>query len=377
MTRTGIRSNLALVVPFHNEERYLPVLIESLRRQDNTDVPIVFVDNGSTDRSAILVQQCDEASTGRWFCISQERIGKRYAMLHGAVFSRERFGAGYVGLLDADSYFADPRWVSTADAIVQRSARTLGYTISPFRYVGMAHLPRFAIAYGAYEKVLWQLMDVVGWLANGLAFVCPVDALVRYFERAAITTEIDLRLSLLALSEGLKPEINPAIVFTSARRIVVNRRNFSAWCFYERQFYSHKDINDARKLNLNTPGLVDDLPPDMIAWFFSRRALKLTCRHLVPFLLFSADPSVPERMVAFFGAGIRTRMTQLLSENNWDADDLLTDRFQEMVVRLECHPLSTLVAGQLAERMRNHYERRQIDPTSNFGTTDTPRSSRG
>lgn len=55
-----MRSDFALVVPFHNEERHLSTLIESLRRQDHTDVPVVFVDNGSTDCSAALVRRCDE-----------------------------------------------------------------------------------------------------------------------------------------------------------------------------------------------------------------------------------------------------------------------------------------------------------------------------
>src|SRR5437667_3189981 len=51
MTAPRTTPPLALVVPFHNEERYLPTLIASLRGQRGHGVPVVFIDNGSTDRS--------------------------------------------------------------------------------------------------------------------------------------------------------------------------------------------------------------------------------------------------------------------------------------------------------------------------------------
>ena len=40
--------------------------------------------------------------------------------------------------------------------------------------------------------------------------------------------------------------------------------NFSAWCFYEREFYSKKDINATRKLNLDRPDRSPTSSPPML-----------------------------------------------------------------------------------------------------------------
>ncbi len=39
-------SDIAPIVPLHNEERFLPSPVESLRAQSVQNVPVVFIDNG-------------------------------------------------------------------------------------------------------------------------------------------------------------------------------------------------------------------------------------------------------------------------------------------------------------------------------------------
>jgi poly-beta-1,6-N-acetyl-D-glucosamine synthase len=48
---------LAVIVPFLNEERYLPRLLESLIAQERQPDRIVLVDDGSTDRSAEIAEE--------------------------------------------------------------------------------------------------------------------------------------------------------------------------------------------------------------------------------------------------------------------------------------------------------------------------------
>jgi len=194
MTSTDTAA-LALAVPFHNEERYLPRLIASLREQLGPEVPVVFVDNASTDGSAALVRRCAEIRAGRWVCLEERRVGKIHAMRTATAFAVERYGACCIGFLDADAYCATRDWLSRALDIVRQAGDRLGYTYSPFSYDGFDHLATFAAAYRAYETVLWRLIYEVGWLANGQGFVCPVEVLQRYFEQVEMRPEVDLRLS--------------------------------------------------------------------------------------------------------------------------------------------------------------------------------------
>src|SRR6202011_265782 len=146
--------DLALVIPFHNEDRYLARLIRSLREQSVQNVPIVFIDNASTDRSVAVVQACQEVRTGKWWCIEERKVGKFHAMKTALAFCRKQFGESHVGFVDADCYLSDNSWVLNNLEIVGGAGGRFGYSYSPTRYVGFDSLPIFKAAYLAYERVL-------------------------------------------------------------------------------------------------------------------------------------------------------------------------------------------------------------------------------
>ena len=346
---------LALVVPFHNEERHLPTLIASLRLQRGHTVPIVFIDNGSTDRSRRLLERCDEVAAGTWLCVDEPRVGKFHAMRTGTAFCVERFSVGHVGFVDADSYLASDDWVSRGIQTLESGRHDLGYIYSPIRYYGFEQLPVFARAYRAYESVLAFLVERVGWLANGQGFVAPAATLTRYFETAQVTTEIDLRVSLLALWEGRRGHLNPGVLMTSARRIVVNARNFAAWCFYEPDFYSGKDINAPVKLDLDAPVAVDDLQPSMVGRFFARRALKIVSRHLLPLAIFDAHSLAPARIGAVLGIELTRQTLAAFAPFTLTTEHLFTERFEAMIEAIAGHPVSAVLAEHIASLMHAEY----------------------
>lgn len=350
--------DLALVVPFHNEERYLPSLIDSLRTQSAQNVPVVFIDNASTDGSAALVQACEEVKMGHWTCIEEKKIGKFHAMKTATAFCTERFGIRHVGFLDADSYPGDNQWVRNSLEIIEGANGRVGYTYSPITYIGFDELPTFKGAYLAYESVLRFLVENVGWLANGQGFVCSTEVLTRYFQQAEITTEIDLRCALLALSDARSAYLNPTLLVSSGRRMVVNAKNFAAWCFYEREFYSKKDINSHSKLNLNTPARVEDLWPAMVGQFFRRRAIKITCRHLIPRAIFDRSSLFLERISSALDIDVTEELKRASAQFRENTDLLLTDRFETMIQAIERNPANVALANQIANLMRERYDRR-------------------
>ena len=349
------RTPVVVVVPYHNEQRYLPQLIASLRAQRGACVPAVFVDNASTDGSAAILRRCDEVRTGQWVCIEEKQVGKFFAMRTAAAFCAEQLSAEHVAFLDADSYCADSDWVANCVRITAGAGGRCGYSYSPFMYFGFEHLPRFAAAYRAYQAVTNSLAERIGWSAPGMGFLCATDVLQRYLDVAQVTTEVDLRLSLFALCEGRAAYWNPSLVMTSGRRIAVNPRNFTAWCFYDPAYYEQKDINAPVKLDLNLPTPVEDLPADLVGRFFHRRALKLASRHLIPVVIFEPSGAFLHRVSGCFGGDVSEQLARGLGYLRRQRAALLSDQFEAMIGVLERHPVCVELASRIERLMDLQY----------------------
>ena len=362
MTDKNSSIHLALVVPFHNEERHLPLLLESLRAQRDQDFSLLFVDNHSTDGSARLVEQCDEVRSGRWRHTHEPRIGKFRALQAAVRQLQDCPPPPALALIDADSCFADDGWTETARALVANPDH--GYSYAPIRHVGIDHLPTFATAYAAYLNVLDRVLQQIGWLANGQSFTVHASTAERYLRQAQVTTEIDLRMSLLALQEGRRPCFNPHEVRTSARRTVVNPANFAAWCFYEPSFYHSKDLNRPEKLNLDQPTEVADLDPSRVGDFFARRSLKLAVRHLLPLATFDRSGETVERIRSALGISV-ARCVEELRPFQETTEYLFTGRFEEMIHFIENQPAAREIADALAAQMTEVHGRQSAsDPAT-------------
>jgi glycosyltransferase involved in cell wall biosynthesis len=344
----------ALIIPFHNEASGLPRLIDSIRIQ-RAEVPIIFIDNASTDGSALIVRNCREVQQGRWILLEENQIGKRHAIRTAAQFAQSRLGVTHVALVDADSNFADDSWVMNSQHILASAGARCGYTSSWISYYGLEHLPTFQIAYAAYQSATTFLALNVGWLANGQAFLCAMDILSEYLDQAEVTTEFDLRCSLRALSVGREGFVNACHMETSPRRMLVNAQQFNAWCFYNRKFYSHKDINSCDKLDLKSSNGVEDLHPSLIDLFFQRRALKLVSRHLFPYLVFHPGPAVVERVRQHLNIdvseGIATARRQFGNNRDW----LFTSRFENMIRTIEVNPATMPLVDEITSIMRRFH----------------------
>jgi glycosyltransferase involved in cell wall biosynthesis len=347
---------LPLVVPFHNERRRLPRLIASLREKCPSAVPVVFVDNASSDGGAALVNACEEVRAQRWIVLTERPIGKFHAVNAATRYCVETFGATCIAFLDADSDLEDDAWFPRSLDLLARHAPTLGYVHSSIYYPELQILPRLFRAYLAYEAVLRDFTASVGWLANGNGFVCSADVLRAYFRSAEATTEFDLRCSLLALSEGLEPFFNETRVVTSARRALASQANLDAWCFYRREFYAAKDINAAVKQDLERRGEICDLPPAKVEEFFARRACKVASRHVVPLLIFGGSRERLGRTEEALDVRIEPGEIASFDRFRSRKQTLFGAEFEHMIRAIEAHPVGLRIARRIAECMRQRYD---------------------
>ncbi len=356
VVKRTMKSSLALVVPFHNEDRHIGWIIRSLREQKVQEVPIIFVNNGSTDQSSELVLACDEVRSGKWFYLEETAIGKVRAMRTATEFCHGEFRARAIGFLDSDSYLGDADWVGHARDLVDAHPDNFGYSYSPLAYFGFEEWKVFRAAYHSYAEVLRQLVRNVGWLANGQGYLCATEILQEYFAKADVTCEVDLRTSLLALTRGRRAVLNPTLLVSSGRRMVANSRNFAAWCFYDRNYYCKKDINASAKTDLKVSDRMRDLDPLEVDTFFERRSLKAMARHLVPLMIFSGSDFYLERMSSFLELGKTEQLSPELARFRSNEEYLLTDRFEEMIMKIEQEPLTLRAAARLTAMTKQQHE---------------------
>jgi glycosyltransferase involved in cell wall biosynthesis len=330
------RTLVVVAVPFHNEARHLPDAIACLRAQQAPDIPVVFVDNGSTDASGDIVRECPEVIAGDWACLREPRIGKYRAMARATAWSKDRFDARYVAFLDADST-CDTNWLQAIAPSLAASPSPAGYVYSPYSYVGFDHLPVFGEAYRAVDMAIHFLVEHVGWFGNSAGGAFAVDVLSEFLDRAQATPEQGLRCSLLALARGRAGALNPAHVFTSARRFVASEENFQAWCFYDRAFYLNKDINRADKIALGPQPRARDLDPHDIPRFYQRQAVKITCRNLIPLAMCDRNARILGQLAQVFGAHIVDDTLTRLDGVRWHADVVTSDEFESRLGFIERH----------------------------------------
>jgi dolichol-phosphate mannosyltransferase len=94
-------TELTVVVPAHNEEENLPVLVrelESLREQSGLRISVLFVDDGSSDRTPELIRQF--ACERPW--ITGLRLTRNFGHQAAISIGLQRARGNVIGIMDAD-----------------------------------------------------------------------------------------------------------------------------------------------------------------------------------------------------------------------------------------------------------------------------------
>ena len=75
---------ISIIIPFHNEEKNLPILYkELLKVLESEQFEIIFVDDGSTDRSPFHVTRITSKDTNSKLISYPKRLGKGQALAAG------------------------------------------------------------------------------------------------------------------------------------------------------------------------------------------------------------------------------------------------------------------------------------------------------
>lgn len=140
---------ISVVIPAHNEEKYLPVCLQAFKKQTFKDFEIIVVDNNSTDKTAEIA-----ISFGARV-LKENRIG--------TVFAREKgFGearAEIIARTDADTIIAS-NWLEIISTSFQKDPRLVGIT-------GIFILPNRSILTWLLYIYLVLIFDIIAKLFLG------------------------------------------------------------------------------------------------------------------------------------------------------------------------------------------------------------------
>ena len=68
-------AKVSVIIPVYNAEKYLNQCISSIANQTMQDIEIIAVDDGSTDKSLILLDQLSEKYKGKLKVFTKENGG--------------------------------------------------------------------------------------------------------------------------------------------------------------------------------------------------------------------------------------------------------------------------------------------------------------
>ena len=108
---------ISIIVPIYNDEKYIERCIESIRNQTIKDIEIIAVDDGSTDRSAQIIDDISKYDN-RIHVIHKENGGQTSARLLGVENARY----DCVGFVDADDYIEPNMFEEMYDAYKNTNA---------------------------------------------------------------------------------------------------------------------------------------------------------------------------------------------------------------------------------------------------------------
>ena len=151
------KSLISIIVPVYNIEEYLPRCIESILQQTYTELELLLVDDGSTDRSGVICEEYARKDS-RIRVIYKENGGSSSARNMGI---RQAKGQ-YLGFVDSDDYIDSEMYEKMVDAIRERKCNIVQVARDEIDEQGnlmqeICKMPETTVEYSA-EEFLKELL---------------------------------------------------------------------------------------------------------------------------------------------------------------------------------------------------------------------------
>ncbi|MBQ3302789.1 MAG: glycosyltransferase family 2 protein [Eggerthellaceae bacterium] len=155
-TEATLQPSVSVVIPVYNSEDYLLVALQSALLQDLRDIEIICVDDGSTDRSRLIIEELAEVDD-RLKLVTQKRGGAGAARNAGIDAARGAF----IAFLDADDWYEKPSYLRT----LFEGARATGQSVAAGCFVngrGVDDVER-SFADTVFDGYEYTTSGVVDW----------------------------------------------------------------------------------------------------------------------------------------------------------------------------------------------------------------------
>jgi len=206
--------SVSLVIPAYNEEKYLPLCLESIKKQDYTEqYEVIVVDNASTDNTARIALDWGAK------VVYESKRSPACARQKGA----EAATGEIIAFIDADSQ-APACWLSTIVSPFVREPETVAIS-GPYAYCDAGRIAKIASYAGSFINIIIDQLFRKAFNKGGAIWGCNFavrrsalleiggfDTSIRFYGEEY---ELSLRLKKVGKG-GIIPRL---FVLTSARRL--------------------------------------------------------------------------------------------------------------------------------------------------------------
>jgi len=211
----GRRPHVSILVPARNEERNITRSLESIAGLDYPKgrLEVIFVDNGSTDRTVELADRFRKALRGslKMKMLSVPVPGKGNALKDGM-----RHATGeIIGVLDADTYVAPDCLSRMVPYFKDASVGAVTNYVKPAKAAGMmAALQDMEYVFSSFSKKVLSTLDSL-YVVPGTLSLIRKDVIMKVgFPNDTLTEDMDMAICIL--KSGYKIENNmDAVAYTA------------------------------------------------------------------------------------------------------------------------------------------------------------------
>lgn len=122
------RITVSVIIPVYNSERFLNDCIASVEAQNLEDMEIIFINDGSTDKSLEMLENYKASSTKRIIVITKENGGQASARNLGILMAQGE----YIGFLDSDDIIDGQMFL---EMYSEASEKDLDYVECNYKYI--------------------------------------------------------------------------------------------------------------------------------------------------------------------------------------------------------------------------------------------------